>query len=147
MVAKVTALEVVARRIASPCPLSAIAQFMPLWLPMDREVQAVFSGAPEWVKRWREAAPGRVLRGSNFAGPCTENRIQTLRRLHEQDAGLGDRLMYGSDAGVWPGAIRGPHTGGFQHPPAPSEWVMTAQGAAGPETTDRVQQWRARLLT
>jgi predicted TIM-barrel fold metal-dependent hydrolase len=27
----------------------------------------------------------------------------TLRRL--TDAGLGDRLMYGSDAGVWPGAI------------------------------------------
>lgn len=54
---------------------------------MDRYniVQAIFSGPQAWVERWRQAAPGRVLRGSNFAGPCTESRIQTLRELHEED--------------------------------------------------------------
>jgi predicted TIM-barrel fold metal-dependent hydrolase len=53
---------------------------------MDRYniVKGAFSGPRSYVDRWYRAAPGRVLRGSNFASPCSDEQVSTLRELHEQ---------------------------------------------------------------
>lgn len=45
-------------------------------------VRAVTSGPTQWVDRWHAADPQRIVRASNFGGPCTPERVQALRELH-----------------------------------------------------------------
>ncbi len=45
-------------------------------------VKAVFSGTERFVEAWHQAAPERVLRGTNFASACGDQRMAQLRQFH-----------------------------------------------------------------